>query len=147
MSYFNLNVHIVFSTKDRRPWIRGQLAQRLPRYIGGIIRELEGRMLAANGPADHIHIATTLSPKLAVADVLRTIKSNSSKWIHREFAKLRTFAWQDGYATFSVSHSLMPRVVKYVERQQQHHEKLTFREELAALLKRHGIEYDARYLP
>ena len=146
VSYFNLNYHIVFSTKDRQPWIEGELAARLPKYIGGIIRELEGCVLAANGPADHIHLAITLPPKVALADVLRTIKSSSSKWVHEEFPGRRGFAWQDGYAAFSVSQSVMPWVVSYVEAQKEHHKRVSFRDELIALLKRHGVAYDERYL-
>jgi len=146
VSYANLNYHIVFSTKERRPWIGGELRERLPEYIGGIVRNLEGHLVAANGPEDHIHLAAVTSPKLAVMEFVKRIKANSSGWIHKEFPGLSEFAWQDGYAAFSVSRSVLPRVVQYIEAQREHHRKTTFKEELIALLKRHGVEYDERYV-
>jgi len=146
MSYTSLTYHLVFSTKDRRPTISPQLLPRLRQHLGGIIRQMEGQMLAANGPEDHLHIAAVLTQKLAVMDVLRAIKSSSSQWIHETFPDAGGFDWQDGYSAFTVSHSAVGEVVKYVENQQEHHRKMTFQEELRALLKNHGIEYDERYI-
>ena len=123
--------------------------ERMPRlgeYVGGIIRELGGQMLAANGPADHMHIVTILNQKLALMDVLKTIKANSSGWVHETFPDMQDFAWQDGYAAFTVSHSATEQVVEYVRRQAEHHRKMSFQEELIELLKRHGVEYDERYI-
>ena len=145
MSYTSMNYHIVFSTKDRQPWIEGELAARLPKYIGGIIRELEGCVLAANGPADHIHIAARLDQKAATMDVLKEIKGSSSQWIHETVGQ-SDFAWQDGYAAFTVSHSGVAQVVAYIQRQLEHHRKQTFQEELIEFLRRHEIEYDERYI-
>ena len=103
-------------------------------------------MIEANGPEDHIHIVASMTPKFALADCLRDFKANSSGWIHDTFSSLRDFAWQEGYAAFTVSQSAVPKVVEYVRNQQQHHRKMTFREELIALLKRHGIKYDEKYI-
>ena len=146
MSYTRLLYHIVFSTKDRAPFLSTDMGPRLVEYIGGIVRRHEGRLIACNGPKDHLHLAAILGPKFALMDVVKEVKRGSSKWIHEEFDNLRDFAWQDGYAAFSVSHSVLPRVVGYIETQNEHHRKLSFKEELTVLLKRHGIEYDERYL-
>ena len=147
MSYTSLQYHIVFATKGRRPFFSApERLSRACEYIGGIIREQGGQMLAANGTADHVHIAAVGSPTVCVSDMLRTIKANSSGWIHRTFPDMTGFRWQDGYAGFSVSASAMPRVLAYVSRQTEHHRKMSFIEELVALLDKHGIEYDKRYL-
>ena len=115
MSYTNLNYHIVFATKGRRPFLSPQHMPRVREYIGGIVRELRGRMLAANGPADHLHVALTADASTALADLVRTIKSNSSRWIRRTLPGLARFGWQDGYSAFSVSHSGVGKVVAYVQ--------------------------------
>ena len=146
MSYTNLNYHIVFATKGRRPFLSPQHMPRVREYIGGIVRELRGRMLAANGPADHLHVALTADASTALADLVRTIKSNSSRWIRRTLPGLARFGWQDGYSAFSVSHSGVGKVVAYVQRQMEHHGEISFDDELLGLLERHGIEHDPRYL-
>jgi REP element-mobilizing transposase RayT len=146
MSYTNLNYHIVFGTKDRRPSIGAELLPRMMKYLGGIIRELDGCMIEANGPEDHLHIVAALGPGLAVSDFLRTIKTNSSKWVHDTYAGKGDFGWQDGYSAFSASHSQLSAAVEYVRGQQAHHQKMTFEQELIALLKRHEIKFDPKYV-
>ena len=93
-----------------------------------------------------MHLATVAPATVAVSDLLRTVKANSSRWIRQTFGDLRAFGWQDGYAAFSVSASVMPQVVSYVRRKAEHHKKRSLAEELIALLRKHGIEYDERYL-
>ncbi len=146
MAYTKLMYHMVFSTKDRRPFLQGDVLDRVCKYIGGIIRSEKGQMLAAGGAADHVHVAAVLNPTAAVAVLLRKVKANSSKWIHNEFPDLAAFGWQDTYSAFCVSQSVMPEVVRYIEGQKAHHCKQTFCEELLALLAKHGIEYDERYI-
>ena len=146
MSYTNLIYHIVFSTKDRRPYMEPEPLRKICQYVGGIIANLEGIPLAVNGMADHIHIAAVARPKIAISDLVRTIKSSSSRWVHDTSGELQDFRWQDGYSAFSVSQSVRDSVVAYVMNQQQHHRKMTFMEELIGLLKKHGIEYDERYI-
>jgi len=146
MSYHRLLYHIAFSSKERVRFITADLKPRLVEYIGGIVREKEGKLLACNGPDDHLHLAVLLTPKYAVMDVVKEVKAGSSKWIHEEFRELCDFGWQDGYAAFSVSHSVLPKVIRYIESQEEHHRRLSFKDELIALLKRHGVEYDERYL-
>jgi REP element-mobilizing transposase RayT len=146
MSYTCLQNHIIFSTKDRRPFLRPEELRRVCEYIGGIMRELGGSMKAANGMADHLHVAARCPARIAVPDLVRTVKANSSAWIHQTFPDLWAFGWQDGYAAFAVSPSVMPQVVAYIRTQEEHHRKMTFQEELIVFLKAHGIEYDERYI-
>jgi len=110
------------------------------------VRELGGKLLAANGTADHVHLLMRLPPRLALADAVRVVKTNSSRWVHQSRALRRRFQWQAGYGAFSVSQSNVPEVVRYIRNQEQHHRRESFREELLAFLKRHGIEYDERYI-
>jgi REP element-mobilizing transposase RayT len=146
MSFTKLQYHLVFSTKERRPAIAPELMPRLVPYLGGIIRNLGGQMLAANGTSDHMHVAAILTQKTALMDVLMRIKADSSGWIHSTFPEHRDFAWQDGYSAFSVSESVMPSVCSYAAGQAQHHSKMTFEQELIAMLEAHQIAYDPKYL-
>ena len=142
MSYTCLFYHIVFSTKERRPFLSEELLARACQYMGGIVRNLKGQMLKANGAADHVHLAAVIHPSAAVAEFVGKVKSNSTGWIHETFPPMRDFAWQEGYSAFTVSRSVLPAVLKYIENQPVHHRKMTFQEELIELLERHGIEYD-----
>lgn len=146
MSYTNLNYHIVFSTKRNRPFLNQEIIPRLQTYLGGIVRKLNGKLLAANGPEDHLHLLVSLSPKLSLVDILRNIKANSSKWIHQTYPHLNEFAWQDGYSAFTVSQSGIDSVTQYIANQVEHHQKTSYQDELVTLLKRHQIDYDKRYL-
>jgi REP element-mobilizing transposase RayT len=145
-SYTNLLYHIVFSTKERQPWLDQEVSARLYDYLGGAIRSEGGTSISINGCADHIHILAKLRQDKAVSEVLRGIKANSSGWIHRTFRPLRAFACQIGYGAFSVSQSQVDKVKRYIANQQRHHQRVSFKEEFIALLQAHGIEYDERYL-
>ena len=145
-SYCNLLYHLVFSTKGRQPWLHGDLAKRTHEYLGGAVRDEGGLALVVNGTADHVHLLARLRQDKAVSNVLRDIKSNASGWIHRTFPKHGDFAWQGGYAAFTVSPSQVEKLRRYILGQEEHHRKQSFKEELIALLKAHGIEFDERYL-
>ena len=145
-SFVCLNCHMVFSTKNRAALIQPDWAPRLYDYIGGIVGRKCGRLLSAGGMPDHVHLAVSLDKKVAVADALRLIKTNSSRWVHETFPAMRHFAWQTGYGAFGVSYSDLDRVKQYIANQQEHHRVRTFKEEFLALLKRHQIEYDERYI-
>jgi len=145
VSYTCLHYHIIFSVKGRRALLNQSETDRLCEYCGGILRNHGGILHQAGGPADHIHLAITLDPKTSVVETVRTLKTNTSRWIHENFADLQTFAWQDGYAAFSISHSGLPSVMDYIRRQPEHHRKLTFREELEQFFAKHGIPYDPRF--
>jgi putative transposase len=115
-------------------------------YIGGIIKAEGGTPDAIGGVADHMHILCGIPPRLAVSDLLRADKSSSSKWINDNRRSDIPFHWQRGFGAFTVSRSNLPEVSTYIARQDEHHRKLTFADELRALLLRHGIEFEERYL-
>jgi len=145
-SHTALYSHVIFSTKNRANHITPDLRDRLYQYIGGIIRQADGDLIAAGGAADHVHLLIRLHPRIALADLLRLVKANSSKWIHETFAAMGDFGWQDGYAAFSVSQSNVADVQRYIAQQEEHHRQVSFREELVAFFQRHGITYDERYI-
>ncbi|HUE16443.1 MAG TPA: IS200/IS605 family transposase, partial [Planctomycetaceae bacterium] len=145
-AYTNLLYHLVFSTKERRPLIDRVIKPQLCAYMGGIVRGENGELLEINGVANHLHLLVRLRPTLAIADALRIYKTNSSKWANEEFRRRSRFEWQEGYAAFTVSQSQAPRLVAYIQNQEEHHRKRNFRSELAQLLKRHGIAFEERHL-
>ena len=145
-TYTNLLYHLVFSTKNRIPLITHGLQEELYKYIGGIIRNEGGVLLEIGGTNDHVHLLTKFKPAISVSEILNRIKANSSKWANRHKMPMRNFRWQEGYAAFSVSESRVPTVAEYIRNQEEHHRKQTFQEEFVALLKRHGIDHDPRYL-
>lgn len=145
-SFVCLNCHLVFSTKNRVPLIDPDLAPRLYGYTGGILDKMGGRLVAAGGMPDHVHLIVSLGKQMSVADTLRVIKANTSRWIHQTASNLRHFGWQAGYGAFAVSHSNLDEVKRYIANQQEHHRVRTFKEEFLALLRRHNIEYDERYI-
>jgi len=145
-TYTNVLIHLVFSTKNRAPLIVESVQEELRKYISGIARGEGGNVIAINAVVDHVHLLLRLSPSKALADLVRAIKASSSRWMKTRKPVSRTFRWQDGYSAFSVSESKLRQVVQYIERQQEHHRRREFRDELLALLKRHSIEYEERYL-
>ena len=145
-TYTNLLTHIVFSTKDRLPYLREDRREDVFAYMGGIVRELKGIALNINGPGDHAHLLVRLPASMALAEAVKVIKTNSSRWIHEDRVLHRTFAWQAGYAGFSVSESSVGEVSRYITNQVEHHKKISFQEELLAFLKKHNIGYDERYI-
>jgi putative transposase len=144
-THTNLIYHIIFGTKERRPLIKGDIKERLLKYITGIVANIGGKTVAINAAADHIHILVSMGTDKAIAEILRAIKANSSKFIHEEFPS-HLFQWQDGYAAFTVSHSQANVVAKYIDGQEEHHRKISFEEEFGVFLKKHGIEIDPRYM-
>jgi REP element-mobilizing transposase RayT len=137
--------HLVFSTKKRAPWIVDAWRDRLHEYLGGTINGLGGFARQVGGVADHVHLLVGLRATHTLADVMRELKKASSQWIHREIGE-RGFAWQEGYAAFTVSPNARDGVRDYIANQVEHHRRRTFREELIGLLERAGIEHDLRYL-
>jgi REP element-mobilizing transposase RayT len=146
MSYTYLNYHVVSGTKNRQAIISPELLPRLCQYMGGIVRNLGGHSIEFNGMEDHMHMVLSIPPTIAVAKFIGDLKANSSGWIHDEFPNMRDFGWQDGYSIFTISPSVLPSVVKYVQGQQEHHKKMSFREELIWLYKNHGITFDEKHI-
>lgn len=145
-SFASLRYHIIFSTKHRMPLITADLQSRLYEYFGGILRNENGILLSAGGMPDHVHLLVGLGREMAVAEAVRLLKANSSKWIHETFPGHAAFGWQAGYGAFTVSYSNCPQVTAYINGQAEHHRTQTFQEEFITFLKRHEIEYDERYL-
>ena len=142
----NLLYHIVFSTKMRQRLISPELSENLYPYIGGVIRSEKGKLLSIGGTENHIHILAKFSPTVAMSDMMRCMKSSSSKWINENKRTRSRFTWQRGYAAFSVSESAYETVSNYIQNQERHHKKMRFQKELLLLLKKHNVEYDERYL-
>ena len=145
-SYTCLYYHAVFGAKGRQPLITAPIRTRLYDYIGGIIKHDDGRLLAAGGTANHVHLLISLHPRTSLAEAMRLVKANSSKWLHDTFSDQAAFAWQAGYGAFSVSHSNIEQVKRYITNQEEHHRRVSFEEEFVAFLRRHGIGYDEHYL-
>ena len=145
-TYTALYYHIVFSTNRRERWLTDDLEKRVWAYLGGIARENKMTALQVGGIDDHLHILLGSLPTIALSKAAQLIKGASSKWIHETFPQMRGFAWQDGFGAFAVSKSNIAEVIKYIQTQRKHHRMRTFQEEFLLLLKRHGIEYDERYL-
>lgn len=145
-TYSQMLFHIVFSTKHRRPWIVPELAERLDPFIGGIVRAERGSMYAIGGVEDHIHMYIRWRPDGSVSDLMRIVKSRSSKWVHEMYPSLGDFAWQEGYSVFSVSKSREAAVKQYIAGQREHHTKEDFSTELRRLLIAHGVEFEDRYV-
>jgi REP element-mobilizing transposase RayT len=145
-SYSNILTHIVYSTKNRQPFIDAALEARLFPYFGGIVRQLGGKLYVVNGVEDHVHLLAELPTTIAIAEAIGKIKGSSTYWIHQTFPERPHFAWQRGYAAFSVSRSRVSTVARYIETQKEHHRKWSFQEEFVELLRRHGIAMDEKYL-
>jgi putative transposase len=144
-THLSLHYHVVFSTKDRVPLIAAAWRERLHAYLGGVVRNVHGVPEAIGGMADHVHLLIGLRATTCLADVVRDVKAVSSRWVHEETGE-RYFAWQEGYGAFTVSASQRDAVRAYIARQEAHHQKRTFQEEYIELLKRSGVDYDARFL-
>ena len=143
-TYTNLLTHIVFSTKERLPLISHEIKLELFAYLGGLVKELKGKPIIINGMSDHVHILASLPPTISTAEAMRFIKANSSKWVTQKFGK--PFEWQKGYGAFSVSRSNVDAVYKYIQNQEQHHQKFDFRTEFIGFLNKNDVEFDEQFL-
>jgi putative transposase len=143
-SHICLNVHLVFSTKDRLPQIKLDWQDRLHAYLGGIVKGLDAMPLAIGGITDHVHLLVSLKSKHRLDHFLRELKAESSGWVHKELTK--EFQWQVGYGAFSVSPNSINGVKKYIANQAEHHKIKTFEEEYVELLEASGVDYDEKYL-
>jgi len=145
-SLSQLYIHLVFHIKSTSVSIRKEDETKIYSYIGSIIKDNGSIPILINGTEDHIHILCVMSKNISLAYLTEEIKRHSSRWIKTLDPYYKKFNWQGGYAGFSVSQSLHDKTKFYIENQEQHHKKMTFKEELIAFLKKYGIEYDERYL-
>ena len=144
-TYLSLHYHLVFSTKHRRNWIDPAWQDDLHSYLAGIIQGLGGFPQRIGGMPDHVHLLVGLKATHCLADVMRELKKAGTIWVH-ERQGLLDFAWQEGYAAFTVSATARESVSNYITHQADHHRGKSYLEELLELLERAGIEYDPRYL-
>ena len=140
-------VHSVFSTKDRRPFLRDQsLRDELHRYMGGILANLECQPIVIGGVTDHVHLLCALSRTCDAATMIKEVKRGSSLWLKTKSPDLADFAWQNGYGIFSIGFSQIETAREYITNQEEHHRKVTFQDEFRQLLQRYEIEFDERYV-
>lgn len=145
-TYSQCFYHFVFSTKGRSKLLSADIEQRVWEYIGGILRNHGMSGIQIGGIDDHIHALTLARPVNSPSQIAQLIKGESSKWIHAEFPHLAKFAWQDGYSVFTVSRSIVPKVVRYIKNQRSHHSNKSFEDEYVELLELHDVEFDEKYL-
>jgi putative transposase len=140
-------VHTVFSTKERRPFLRDKaVREEMHRYLGGILTKLECQPIIVGGVEDHVHLLCALSRTCNAADMVKELKRGSSLWVKTQRPELRDFAWQNGYGIFSVGFSQIESVQDYIAGQEEHHRKVSFQDEFRQLLRRYRIEFDERYV-
>lgn len=139
-------VHIVFSTRNRQPWLSTAIAGELHAYIGGIVENQKGALLKAGSVADHIHILISHPRTVSPSDLVRDLKSGSSKWLKTKGREFAQFQWQNGYGMFSISPSHRPAVERYIAGQADHHCRTTFQDEFRQLLHKYGLQADEAHL-
>ncbi len=145
-TYTQIYLHVVFSVKGRQNLIHNDWKDELHKYICGIVIGNEQKVYAIGGVADHIHILVSIKPNIALSDLVRDIKANSSKWINEKSLVKGKFQWQEGFGAFSYAQSQLDTVIAYINNQEQHHQKKTFRDEYLELLQKFNISYDEKYL-
>jgi len=138
--------HLIWSTKQRNPQITSDVQSRLFSYMGAITKNHSGKLLEIGGMPNHVHLLVELSNLDEFSSFIRNIKASSSLWIHKNFANLANFAWQEGYGSFSVSYSALDQVQQYIQNQPQHHKMMSFEDEYRKLLQLHNIKYDDRFV-
>ena len=146
-SLAQIYLHVVFSTKQRATYLQDRsVRDQLHAYVGGTCRNLDSPALIVGGVADHIHVLYRLAKTLSVADLVRELKRESSKWVKEQSAKLTSFFWQNGYGAFSISPGHVNGLIEYIQKQEEHHRKESFQDEFRRLLRKYGIEYDEKYV-
>ncbi len=145
-TYSQIHLQVVFAVKNRQSLLKNQWRDEVCKYISGIIKNKEQKSIIVNGVEDHLHILLGLRPSMCIADLIRDIKNNSSKYINDRKLITGKFAWQEGYAVFSYSQSQVEKVYNYINNQKEHHKKVTFKEEYIEFLKKFQIEYNDKYL-
>ena len=142
----SVNIHFVFSTKNRAKSIDDSMKNRLWAFMGGIARKNNMVAHAIGGTSDHVHLLITLPPTVSIAKAMQLIKKGSSQWVHQEFPGKSNFIWQRGYGAFSVSVNRFPVIKNYIEKQEAHHQKKAYHQEYVEFLKINKVDYDERYI-
>ena len=144
-SFGAIYLHYIFSTKHRCGWLTPEVCERLYPFIGGLARDRKCSLLRIGSITDHVHLLVQSARDISPADYVGQIKSNSSGWVHDHFPELKTFAWHQGYAVFTVSQSVLETVTKYIDNQVEHHRTWTLQDEYRSFLLKHNMEIDERY--
>jgi len=139
-------IHVIFSTKDRRPWLDLAIRPRMHGYLATTCRDCHCEAYRVGGVADHVHLAVRLARTITQADLLEKIKKTSSSWIKTQAPQYGDFSWQVGYGSFSVGWSQLEDLVRYIDSQEQHHHRQTFQEEFLNMIKKYHVQFDERYL-
>jgi REP-associated tyrosine transposase len=140
-------VHTVFSTKERRPFLRDKgLRTEMHAYLGGILAKLDCQPILVGGVEDHVHLLSALARTCDAATMVKEVKRGSSLWIKTKSSSLQDFGWQNGYGIFSIGFSQIADVKNYIARQEEHHRRISFQDEFRSLLERYQIEFDERYV-
>lgn len=140
-------MHLVFSTKNRHPWLKDKiLREELHSYLGGVSKKLDCPTLIVGGVEDHVHLLARFSRTITQADWIKELKRITSVWIKEKSAKHSDFSWQNGYGIFSVSVSNIDAVKHYIANQEEHHKTVSFQDEVRALFRKHQLEWDERYV-
>jgi REP element-mobilizing transposase RayT len=145
-SLSSILIHLVFSTKNREPFITLSIETELHPYMARIFRELKSPSLAIDGTSDHVHILFSLARVITVAALVEEVKTNTSKWIKTKSRELKNFHWQKGYGAFSIGQSNVSALKRYIRSQKQHHRRVIFQDEYRKFLKAYGIDYDERFV-
>ncbi|MDZ7715792.1 MAG: IS200/IS605 family transposase [Balneolaceae bacterium] len=145
-TYTQIYIHYIFSTKHRKPVISHKFESRLWSYLGGIARANNMIPIAIGGVQDHVHALIAIPSTVSMSKSIQLLKGGSSKWLNDNFFRDRTFRWQKGYGAFSVSESMIPKVVNYIKNQKEHHQSKTFKEEYLGLLKKYNVSFDEAYV-
>jgi len=145
-TYTQIYIHIVFAVEGRQNLVKPEYNDELQKYITGIVSGQEQKLIAINNMPDHLHVLVGLKPDVALSNLLRDIKANSSKFINEKRWVCGRFSWQEGFGAFSYSRSQLGAVIRYIENQQKHHVKKSFREEYMELLEKFNVDYDRRYI-
>ena len=145
-TYTQIYIHIIFAVKGRSNLISSSWKNELYKYITGIITNEAQKLIAINGMPDHIHLLVGLKPTIALSNLVRDIKANSSRFVNEKSWIKGKFEWQHGFGAFSYSHSQLDTIINYINNQEEHHKKKTFKEEYITFLKKFPVEYDEEYL-
>jgi REP element-mobilizing transposase RayT len=145
-TYTQIYIHVVFAVEGRQSLIKPEHNDELQKYIAGIVSGQKQKLIAINNMPDHLHLLVGLRADSSLSDLVRAVKAGSSKFINEKRWAMGRFSWQEGFGAFSYSRSQLGVVIRYIENQQKHHAKKSFREEYAALLEKFGVEYDPRYI-
>jgi putative transposase len=145
-THHQLLYHLVFSTKNRMPYLQPETRENVFEYLGGTVNGLGGVSLRVGGWIDHVHLLVKLTTQHRLSDFMRELKSSTSKHINDTSGLIQKFGWQDGYGAFTVSKSQLPKVASYIDNQEERHYKMTFQEEYLGFLRFNEIEFDPRFI-